>query len=103
MTRRKNSTPVDLTTVKSLREGTPIVIEWIDAHAIGEAWTAVSDVPRDPCPVRSIGYYLFADTRQIVYAQDYMPPTNVEHETYVNGVSGIPLGCVTQIHTIEEG
>lgn len=102
MTRRRNSTPVDLTLVKRLVEGTAISIEWIDAHGIVEAWTLVNDVPRDPCKVRSIGYYLFADDRQVVYAQDYMP-AGKDHDPHVNGVSGIPLGCITKISVIEEG
>jgi hypothetical protein len=71
------------------------MIDWIDAHQLVYSWTPANEVPMHACVVRSVGFFLSADQAQVVYAQDWVAPSEVEPELYVHGVSGIPLGCIT--------
>lgn len=100
MTRHRTlSTPVNATTLASLRPGSPIFISWIDAHHVADAWLELSEIDDELCKVHSVGFYVQACSEQIVYASDWIDKG--DDEVHVNSVSAIPFGCIKEITVLE--
>jgi len=70
-----------------------VEVVWFDAHAVTHSWTAVEELDREECIVRSVGMLLDgAKEGHVVLAQSMI----LDEET-VDNVLAIPNGMVRQI------
>ena len=70
-----------------------VEVVWFDAHAVTHSWTAVEELDREECIVRSVGMLLDGVKEgHVVIAQSMI----LDEET-VDNVLAIPNGMVRQI------
>ena len=80
-----------MSTMKNDRQYVEVV--WFDAHAVTHSWTAVEELDRDECVVRSVGMLLDgAKDGHVVLAQSM-----ISGEETVDNVLAIPNGMVRQM------
>ncbi len=72
-----------------------VIVEWIDAHALGDSWGMFEKKDHKPRPVRSVGWVLHEDGVGISIAQSVDSVGHDDHGLFVPAVN------ITKIREIE--
>lgn len=93
-------TTVKLTALQLARLGDPIRIHWFDAHRLESAWLPTDGFNQEPLKVVSVGLFVAATKEMVYYAGDLI--ALAPHESRVNSVNGVPLGCIVKLEILRE-
>ena len=72
--------------------GNLILVRWLDAHNYPVNWTLLEEVEPYVAEVRSVGWEIYRDEKQLVMSADIAP--DISGETQINSFFAIPVGCI---------
>jgi hypothetical protein len=72
--------------------GNLLLVRWLDAHNYPINWTLIEEVEPYLCEVRSVGWEIYRDDKQLVMSADVAE--DIDGETQINAFFAIPVGCI---------
>lgn len=82
-----------------IEPGTPVYVDWLDAHTPETGWSKIDKRDFKPEKVRSFGFLLNSDDAAVTIAGDANPRRPLKDD--VNRVITIPAGMVTKIGELQ--
>lgn len=72
--------------------GNLLLVRWLDAHNYPIMWTLVEEIEPYVAEVKSVGWEIYRDEKQLVMSADIAD--DIDGETQINAYFAIPVGCI---------